>query len=152
MIEPRFERVPQTQDFRMPFDESDDGFERSWWRRSPGLVRSSRSEFYRIASGERDLARAELEPDASLHDEYVGLTLSAISLVQLLTIEVRGDARGTGIGSSFVEMLLSIYPESAYFLFPKESAEGYWERLGWRYHDRADQNDRGAPVFTFRTR
>lgn len=61
-------------------------------------------------------------------------------------LAVKKERQGKGIGRNLIQKAREISPESRFFLFSAEDAEGFYQKLGFQLHERCYQLKVGEPL------
>ncbi len=119
----------QELDYVKPFRENAVGFNSHWWSQRPKRIADETHEFVTFELDSEEVARAEVDPCATLSDDYTGQGHQPAG--EIVRIEVRADRHCGGIGKDAISLIARRYPSILLFALPVRGAEGFWDLIGW---------------------
>lgn len=106
-----------------------------FWRESHAVLEPDGYKQFVIESDSgEEVARFELDLDVN-RDAFIAssypIPADGKPLLEIQFIDVRSKFRGSGVGAILARHLVGEYPERQLFALAKESAEEFWEAVGW---------------------
>jgi GNAT superfamily N-acetyltransferase len=129
---------------RLPFDCRVTGFDLNWW--CDGATLRGR-EYLSVSRDGVEVARAEVDPQSTDVDEYVGLDLPG-TVVKIEFFEVRKHLRGRGVGRLAVAAVTERY-EGPWFTVVAVTSAGFWTSIGWTEARHATRPDTPTARYLF---
>jgi hypothetical protein len=134
---------PRSQRVWFPFEHAD-GYTDQWWLEAEFGYTNAR--WFSVQVDGLEVGRVKLdEGDVSI-DHYTGTPCLGLAALQIEFIEVRGDYRLRGVGTSAVAALTEAFHGRRLVAF-SEAADGFWASLGW---DRFEHPDHAAYPWSYR--
>lgn len=127
-----------------PFLPAVAGFNEEWWVWSWLESGGSRGDALSIWRADVEVARAMLLPHKP-HAAHVGAE-TLVRPVELARFEVVAHERFIGVGRSAIDLVAAHY--SGQDLWVHSDADGFYERSGWKKHQRVDGEVSFASFFT----
>jgi GNAT superfamily N-acetyltransferase len=127
-----------------PFSESDD-FTDGWWDDTIYGFEPDLQRFYSFFVGQHEVARAEIEVQDALNQEYEQPAHPGPYAV-IHFFEVSEDHRRKGYGTDAVQLLADRHaglPLVAY----SQNADDFWASLGWARHEHTTEPDSFRPMY-----
>lgn len=142
MMKLLMQKLTVKETWRTPFDDTAEGFNPRWWL---SMTFSKDDDCWTFSLNGVEVARALINR-GTINNVYENLT-PAPSIVDIVLFEVRAQYRNKGIGHEAVSLILERYPNEMITAF-SEQADEFWSSVGFRYHQRTD-DERTRPLFVY---
>ena len=119
-----------------PFSESDD-FTDGWWDDAIYGYGPDLQRFYSFFAGQHEVARAEVEVQDTLNEEYENPSHPGLYAV-IHFFEVSADHRRRGYGTDAVQLIADRYAGTPLVAYSQD-ADDFWGSLGWTRHEHAKE-------------